>query len=237
MYFIQAIKLIGFLLVLMVIFSFASPAMAGVDPGGITVSGTGRVLAVPDVAEITIGVVTQSPMAAQAQEENSRIMRAVIQKLKEAGLNDADLKTGELSLFPEYAPLPEKEGVTRVVAYRATSSLIVIVKPVEKAGQVVDAALAAGANQVHGLRFLVSSARELELEALSLAVQDARRKAEVVAQALGVKLGAPQIVSVEVSQPWIPVYRAAQSLEQATPVLPGQVEVTGSVHITYAIIP
>lgn len=233
----QAIKLIGVFLALVFIFCFASPAMAGVDPGGITVSGTGQVLAVPDVAEITIGVVTQSPTAARAQEENSRVLRAVIQKLKEAGLNDADLKTGELSLFPEYAPSPEKGEVTRVVAYRATSSLIVTVKPVEKAGQVVDAALAAGANQVHGLRFLVSSARELELEALSLAVQDARRKAEVVAQALGVKLGPPQIVSVEVSQPWVPVYRATQSLDQATPVLPGQVEIAGSVHITYAIVP
>ncbi|MCG0277697.1 MAG: SIMPL domain-containing protein, partial [Thermanaeromonas sp.] len=185
----QASKLIVVFLVLVFILCFASPAMAGVDYSGITVSGIGKVWAVPDIAEITVGVVTRGLTASQAQEENSRIMHAVIQKLKEAGIEDVDLKTGELSLFPEYAPSPEKEEVPRIVAYRATSSLIVTVKPVQKAGQVVDAALAAGANQVHGLRFLVSSARELELEALSLAVQDARRKGEVVAQALGVKLG------------------------------------------------
>lgn len=231
-------KLISLLLALGLIFCWALPAWADeLSSQGIIVGGTGRIMAVPDMAEITVGVVTQGPTASQAQEENNRLMQAVLQKLKEIGLSEAEIKTGELSLFPEYAFGTEKEQAPRIVSYRATSSLIVTVKPVEKAGIVVDAALAGGANQVHSLRFLVSNVAEMQLKALSLAVQAARQKAEVVAQALGVQLGSPRSVVVEAGEPWIPAYRAGMGLQDAAPVLPGQVEITASVHITYSIVP
>lgn len=231
-------KILTLLLVLGFVFCWALPVWADdLSSQGIAVGGTGRIVAVPDMAEITVGVVTQGPTASQAQEENNRLMQAVLQKLKEIGLSEAEIKTGELSLFPEYAS-SEKEQTPRIVSYRATSTLIVTVKPVEKAGLVVDAALAGGANQVHSLRCLVSNTAELQLKALTLAVQAARQKAEVVAQALGVQLGPPRSVAVEAGEPWAPVYRAAaMSLQDATPVLPGQVEITASVQVTYSIVP
>lgn len=232
-------KFFKYAFALLALFCFALPAWpAEPGTGGLAVSGTGKVYAVPDMAEITVGVVTQGPTAAEAQAENNRRMQAVIQKLKEMGLSEADLHTGGLSVYPEYAPAPAKEGPPGIVAYRAANSLVVKVKPVDRAGLVVDAALAAGASQVHGLRFLAANAAALELQALGLAVQDARRKAEALAQALGVKLGTPQSVSVDVSQPWYPLYSTAKALvDEATPVLPGQVEITASVHVTYAIVP
>ncbi|WP_027718549.1 SIMPL domain-containing protein [Desulfovirgula thermocuniculi] len=233
----KANRIVGCFVSLIVLFCFALPVWAAEpDAGGIAVIGTGRVYVVPDMAEVTVGVVTQGTTAAEAQAENGRRMQAVIQKLKELGLDDADMHTGGLSVHPEYNEAPAKEEPSQIVAYRAVNSLVVKVKPVDMAGKVIDVALASGANQVQSLRLMPGDTTAPGLEALALAAQDARRKAEALARALGVKLGALQSASVDVYWPVPPVYRDARALpSESTPVLPGQIEITATVHVRYAI--
>ena len=134
---------------------------------------------------LSFGVTTQAKTAAAALSANSDDMTKVIQALKDAGVAAADLQTSSVSLSPNTS----QDG-TQIVGYTASNSVSATIKDIGKAGALIDAAVAAGANQVGGPFLSVSDTDGLYRSALKKAVVDAKAKAQALADAAGLTLGA-----------------------------------------------
>jgi hypothetical protein len=193
----------------------------------ITVSGTGSVKVTPDQAGFTFGVSTYAKTAAPALAANSTAMRKLIDALKAAGIPAGSLQTAYVSLSPVMA-----ENEQSIVGYTASNSVSVTIASISRAGEIVDAAVAAGANQVDGPNLTVADQSSLYGAALKAAVADARAKAQVLADASGLHVGA--VASVEESGDVSPVgYDAAKAVPAPTPIEPGTQEITASVTVMF----
>lgn len=203
----------------------------------ISVPGVGRVSIQPDIATLRLGVLLVRQTAAAARESAAASMTAVIDALSAAGVARKDLRTALLSLSPvtDYSP----ETGPRVTGYQAANSLAVTVRDLSSAGSLVDAALAAGATSMDGLDFSVDDPSAPEDEARKLAMADARRRAQTIADAAGVKLGnVTGVVEGERGGPVpFPALRAVAFKAEAadTPVEAGSQEIVVSVTVAYAI--
>ena len=209
------------------------PAEGGEPPSGrsITVTGTGTVKAVPDEAAFSFGVETRAPTAKQALAENASSMRRLIVALKEAGVDGDELQTESVSVWPR------TEDGGSVVEYAATNTVRATVREIGKAGGIVDAASAAGANQISGPQLSRSNQEALYREALKAAVADAREKAEALADAAGVSVGRVVRVVEGAAAPE-PVYERAAlggAADAATPIEPGKLETSASATVTFEI--
>lgn len=218
----------------------AGPAEAAQAAGGervIQASGEGVVRVRPDQATVSIGVETQAATAGQAQAENARRAQAVSERLLGLGLGREDLQTAWVGLSPVYE---YGGGASRLVGYRALNQLRVRLADPSQVGRVLDAAVAAGANQVQGVAFGLRDEAAARREALSKAVEDARARAEAMATAAGVRLG--EVVAVTEGGPPgpNPLLRMAAGVPEtagsaATPVEPGELEVRAAVTVAFAI--
>ena len=193
----------------------------------ITVSGNGAVTAVPDRASFQFGVTTRAATAKGAMAANATAAAALIAALKAAGVASADLQTTGVSLSPQ----TNQDG-TAIVAYEADNS-VGATTALANAGALVDAAVAAGADSVSGPSLSVSNTSSLYSQALVRALGDAKAKAQTIAGASGLTLGAIQ--SIEESGGAPPVPFAAKGTAASTPIEPGTQETDASVTVTYAI--
>jgi uncharacterized protein YggE len=158
------------------------PALAQVTPvATISVSGEAQVSAPPDLAQIDAGVSTEAKTAREASEANNAAMGRVLLALKSAGIEEKDFQTSRLSLQPQYAP--NRSGPNAVVGYRAANRVAVKLRDVTKVASTIDILVAAGANELGGISFMVSAASKLLDDAREQAIADARRKAEIYARA------------------------------------------------------
>jgi hypothetical protein len=216
-------------------------------PPNLSVVGHGKVAAVPDVADINIGVVSQGPTAKEALRANSEAMSTLHRVLKERGVAAKDVETTQIQVSPVYShPDPRKPGaedsVPKVVGYRVTNSVEVTVREINKLGEMLDAVVEAGANQVTGIAFRVDKPEQLLDQARKLAMADAKRKAELLAGEAGVVLGpARQILEAGAAPPrptmlggGAPQMMMARS---AAPVAAGEQELSVSIHVSYVIMP
>jgi uncharacterized protein YggE len=194
----------------------------------ITVTGNGTVTTVPNRASFAFTVDSRAANAKAALAQNANAAAAVIAALKNAGVAARDLQTGEVSLSPQQS----EDGAT-VVGYVA-SNTGAAVTAIERAGALVDAAVAAGATGVNGPTFTRSDADSLYRDALTAAVANADDKARTLASASGFTLGGVQTV-VEGSQP-TPVFASAGKAfdATATPIEPGTQTIDATVTVTYA---
>jgi uncharacterized protein YggE len=195
----------------------------------ITASGLGSVTTVPDRAHFSFGVQAQSRTASQALEAADAQLRRVVAALREAGVAQADVQTEQISLSPRTS----EDGV-QIVGYTAISSVSVRVRNLDRAGPVVDAAVGAGANQVYGPSLTRSDQDALYRNALRAAYADARAKAQALAEAAGVTLGA-MTATVEGGGS-VPMPMAAGRAEDAkATVEPGTQEIQASVSVTFSV--
>jgi len=243
----------------------AVPA-ANAPTHGVTVNGFGKANGAPDVARVTVGVEARAATAEQAiGEVNARIAQ-VIAAVKQAGVADADVRTATLSLnFERIYEQPQPVEVAPVAAlsapgkvksavsksevaaeaplvklprgfYNAGNNVELTIRNLDAAGKVVSAATGAGADQVFGIRFDVEDPAPLLVDARKKAVEDARQRAERLAQLAGVKLG-PAVSITEVdtggSGP-VPGFAMMKSAN-AAPVERGELTLTSSVQIVYAL--
>lgn len=217
----------------------AAPALAQeqarpVLPPSISVSGEASVSAPPDLAMIDAGVGSDAKTAREAAEANNAAMTKVLQALKTAGIDDKDYQTSRLSLQPQYAP--NRPGST-VTGYRASNRVTIKLHDVGKVASVIDALVAAGANDVGNIYFTVAEPSKLLDEAREKAVTDARRKAEIYARAAGVTLGQPLTISEDGTP--APMFRvktlATPMAATATPVAQGEETLSITVSVTWAI--
>ena len=233
-------------LIMLVAFARTATAQEAVsEPGQITVSGLGEVTAEPDLAVITTGVVTSAPTAREAVTANTQAMNGVLGRLKEMGIADRDLQTSDFSITPQYQHFRGQNGQPapppRIVAYEVRNTLRVRIRELESTGAILDAVVSDGANQVSGIGFSIDDPTALMQKARRRAVSDARDRAEVLADSLGVALG--RIVSVSEGQmrPPVPQPRMAR-MEMAMAADAGPVSVeageqllTATVTITWEI--
>ena len=212
----------------------AGPALAKDKPGRITITGEGRADVAPDLASITLGVSSQGATAAEALATNSSQLAKVLERLKAQGIEGRDLQTSGLNLGPrqEYA-----EGKPpKVVGYEASNMLTVRVRDLAKLGAVLDTAVGDGANTFNSLNFALAEPGPALDDARGKAVADARRKAEQIASAAGVKLGRVLEMREGSSAPEPrPMYARAVAMDAGAPVEGGEVSYSVSVTIAWEI--
>ena len=210
----------------------------------IRVSGTGEARARPDAARLTFAVETFSPTAREAGAENAEVMERVVQALLAAGVARSDIESSNYSVFPEYVP-PERDQpqVERIRGYRATNQVSLLTTELERLGDLIDVALAAGANRVDGINFELRQAEAVQAQALRNAVDRARASAETIAAALGVRLGELLDASTGVEPirpvpfPYAPPAAPMMARDAAakTPIQPGEQTVNASVTLVFSI--
>jgi len=211
------------------------PAVAGssTEPA-VTVHGTGTVTLTPDMATVVLGADAQSSSAKTAQANASALMNAVIAAVKKHGIAPADMATVNVSLGPVY---DYSNGSQKMTGYRASQSLQVKVRKLNDTGSLIDDAVSAGATQIQGVSLSVADQDAATAQARTLAVADAKQKAEALAKAAGVTLGAP-IALTETSSPMpaaVPAYAAGAAKDMSLSIVPGSFEVTVDVDVSYAI--
>ncbi len=205
-----------------------APAAAGELENGITVLGTASVTAVPDRASLWIGVESQGETAKAALAANAAEMRRVLAALRNAGATQ--LQTQWVSLSPRLA---ENGGVQ---GYSASNSVSATIKQLAQAGAVIDAAVAAGANQISGPNLSHANPEALYRQALAAAVADARTKAQGLASAANVSLGRVTAVVEGGSAPSpMPLAAKAADEAEAPPIEAGESQVTATVSVTFSI--
>ncbi|RUL87087.1 SIMPL domain-containing protein [Tautonia sociabilis] len=218
------------------------------DRSTVSVSGEGRISAAPDVADISVGVVTEAETARDALSSNNRAMASLTEQLKQKGVAAKDIQTTNINLSPKYSqPSPRPPGqpgfqesfTPRIVGYSVVNSVRVTVRDLRKLGELLDAVVTAGANQMNGISFRVERSETLLDEARKRAVAEARRKAEQLCGELGVVLGAPvQVVEGGgFIPPPQPMMARAMMAAEAVPVSPGEQELSVSVQVVFEIRP
>jgi uncharacterized protein YggE len=201
----------------------------------LSVSGTSSQLVIPDTASLSIGVITRSTTAREASDRNAAVMNAIIGALKNLGLQDNEMRTSILSLQPVYNYSRDGD-VLAITGYSASNNVEVTTKMLDKLGDIVDKSVPAGANQVSGITFMLSDEKQKQIreELIATAVDDANSRANKLAENLKVK-----IVSVKTSSisevGFLPSPAPLFAEKAATPVLPGESQVTLSVQVTYVI--
>ncbi len=214
----------------------AGPALAQAAESHITVTGNGSAEAAPDMASVSLGVVTEAATAAGAMAANSAALTEVMATLAEAGIEPRDIQSSGLTLSPAYEDTYQggPEG-PRVRGFVAQNMVTVRVRALGSLGGVLDAAVGHGANTLYGLGFGLQDPEPKLDDARREAIADARRKAELYALAAGVTLGEVVSISeqVDYGRP-MPEMRAASFAKDAgVPVAEGELNLTASVTVVY----
>jgi uncharacterized protein YggE len=208
---------------------------------GVNASGTGTAVGEPDVMVLTVGVSAQRESIAAAREAAAGAQTAVIEALKDNGVADDDIQTVQFSVYPQY-DYTKLNGQGEIVGYVVSNVVSAKVRDLDKAGDAIDAATLAGGNDavVQGVSFGIDDPTELQEKAREEAVKKARDQAEQLASNAGAKLG--KLISISESS-YYPYYdRAIPSAaggaafdESATPIQSGQLEISVTVNVLYAI--
>ena len=206
----------------------------------LTVTGRGEVMVQPDHANIVIGVVTEDRSSRAAASDNTTNTRKVENAIMHAGVLPMDIQTFNYSVQPVYSS--EKTPLAGVpapliVAYRVSNQMRVTVHNLSRIGEILDAATAAGSNTVENIAFGQKDQAPAEDEALHRAIANARRKADQIAIAAGVRIvGIDEINEGSVQRPFPILYsRASVAEATSTPILAGESTVTANVTIVYEV--
>jgi len=203
----------------------------------ISFSGEGKVYSKPDIALITLSVVTDGSTVASVQDKNTKKMNSVIDFLKKSGIEDKDIKTTNYQLYPQYNY--EYTKIPQIVGYQISQSVEVKIRNLDKVGDILEGSVSAGVNQVYSLYFKVDQDEALKSQARELAIADAKKKAAETAQQLGIKLGKLSGFTEGSSYPApYPLYKEAGGVGGggATPdIQVGENEILVNVTLTYEI--
>jgi uncharacterized protein YggE len=206
------------------------------------VTGTGEVRAAPDQATADFAVETAAGNAQEAAAANAQAMDRVIAALVRAGVPRERIETRDYNVFPDYDQRGmEQGGEPRIRGYRVMNTVGVTLDDIERVGTVIDAALAAGANRVNGVRFGLRDPQAFRQRAIDDAVRRARADGEALAAALGLSLGMVReayTADIGAVQPMMMErLQMADAAASATPINPGEQTVRATVVVIYAIGP
>lgn len=209
-------------------------------PPTLTVTGRGEASAAADAAVLRLGAVIDDKDASTAQARVNEVMQAALKVLKELNLPKMNIKTAGLSLQPVYdhQERPIANTRPRLIGYRAHNTLQIEIGDLTQVGRVIDAAVTTGANQVESLSFQLKDDQQARKRALIGAVEEARAKAEVIAETMGIRIrGVREVIEggVHVIQPRMELAQARFAPNQSTPVEPGDVKVEAAVTVHYSL--
>ncbi len=213
----------------------------------VTTSGTATVKVDPDKVTVTIGVDTDGATAEEAAQKNAELMAKVIAALKALGITDDQISTNWYSVYPTYEyrsppcieiypQPPDCAPKNEITGYRASNSLSVTLDADEDVGKVIDATVAAGANNVSGAYFFVSDERQQEIRdsLIEKAITNARSRADKAADAVDMNVSG--VKSINLNDVFFPVFYkdfAAEANGASTPILPGQQQISMTVQVTF----
>ena len=215
----------------------APQVWAAETPRQIVVSGLGQIEAAPDMATITLGVTHEHREAAQAMAAVSKAMGEMQDALSALGLEDQQLQTTRISLHPVWSNRRgNNDRAPEIVGFSASNAVSVQVLQLDRLGPVLDAVIAKGANDFNGLRFGIQDPGPLQSEARAKAVADARAKAEELAEAAGVPLGAVMTLSEQRGGRVAPMHAEMAARAAAdVPIAAGELTVSVSVDMVFEI--
>jgi len=207
---------------------------------GVWVSGEGKVTVTPDIATLNVGITAQAASVAEAQSQAAEAMNRVMTALTDNGVAKKDIQTQHFSI-EQVTRWDEEKQQEVVVGYRVTNMVTAKIREIDKTGSIIDAVAAAGGDytRINNLSFSVDDPTPYYEEARQEAMADARAKAEQLAELSGVELGKPTYISE--NTPIFPIYpyrayEAAAPAPMPTPISPGEVEISLTVQVVYAIL-
>jgi uncharacterized protein YggE len=209
---------------------------------GITVAGEGKVTGKPDLALITLGVATLRPTVGEAREAAATALTGILDSMRANGVADDDIQTSQLNIYPEYDY--SNDGNQRLRGFRVNNTVTAKLRDIDTTSDVVDDAVSAGGDEttIQSIAFTIDDPENLREQARAAAVADAKRRAETLASASGVKIGNPINISESGGfQPPLPYAEraiAADAASQAgasTPIEPGELDVIINVSVTWEI--
>jgi len=209
---------------------------------GIWVTGQGEAMAVPDIAELRLGVEARADTVAEAQTQASEAMGKVVVALKDNGVAEKDIQTQRFSIYPVTRWISEKDE-EEIIGYQVTNIVVAKLREMDKVGDIIDAVAEAGGDltRIQGISFSVDDPTPYYEEARAKAVKDAKDKALQLADLADVKLGKPTYIS-EGATYLPPVVRGLPEAEAVpmpapeTPIIPGELKITLTIQIAYAIV-
>lgn len=157
----------------------------------ITITGSAEITLEPDMCRLVVGVQSEGATGSEAQRKSDVVISAMVARLLSLGLKQADVKTVGFNLYPvyDYRPYDSKEPPKlEPIGFRSHQRLQVTVRDLAKVGAVIDECIAAGANSIEDITYGLADTSEARKQALSKAVADAKAKADVIAQAMGVRV-------------------------------------------------
>lgn len=207
----------------------------------LTISGTGKVIASPDEVTVIAGVETKSKTAKEAMDTNSKIMKDLIDAVKKFGIDEKDIATIGVNIYPDYY-YPNNGGPSQIVGYSAWNQVNIKTKEIDKAGELIAVITEAGATSISGVEFRLSEDNQANIDALNLAYDNALAKAKSLASKVGVEIVG--IYSVTESGAETPPQPVSYSMEKAVggeggvtppPVQPQNIEVISNISVSYLI--
>jgi uncharacterized protein len=194
----------------------------------ITVTGNGTVDATPDRASFDFGVTSQGSTAAAALSRNAAEARAIVSALRKAGIDSSEIQTTQVSLWPQTS-----SNGTEITGYQASNS-VHVTAALGDSGELVDAAVRAGANNVEGPSLDTADKSSLYNQALKQALGDARGKAQAIADGAGLTLGSVVRVREGATGPVpMPMFDTATAA-RSVPIEAGTQHIEASVSVTYS---
>jgi len=222
-------------LILVGILTSVSFAQTDCSLSTISVSGSGEVKSKPDIATISIGVLTKGKNANEAVSSNSISTQKLLDTLRSSGVAEKDIQTSSINVYPIYK---YNDNESTIFGYQANNQIIATIRKVSDVGRIIDSVSLTGNYTIGGISFSIDDTDPLEEEALGKAVLDAKRKADAVAKAANVAISGIKTINVDAygGIPFVKSSPVAEAgLAPSTQVLPGDVSVNASVSVQYLI--
>ena len=202
----------------------------------LSVSAQAEASRVPDVASLSAGVVTRAADANAALRANADQMARVMDAIREAGIAGKDIQTTGINVNPDYQYADNQPP--KITGYQASNNVSIKVRDVSRLGKVLDALVASGANQVNGPSFEIDEPEAVYDEARRAALEKARKRADMYAESLGLKV--KRIVSVSEGggfQPPQPMMMKAMAMDarESSPVSPGETTLSASLDVVFEL--
>lgn len=206
----------------------------------INIEGQGKVTAVPDIAQVQLGVVTDGAVVKDIQAKNTEKMNAIIKAIKDLGVDTKDIQTDNYNLNPRY---DWTDGQQKLIGYTVSQNVTVKVRNMDKVGDIVSKGGELGSNQIGGVQFVIDDPMMLQAQARDKAIEDAKQKADVLAKKLGLNIA--RVVSFSeyssgspVPRPYLMMEKAMDSsgVEAVAPTIePGTQDIVTNVTVTFEV--
>jgi uncharacterized protein len=212
------------------------------EPRTITVSAQGMIEREPEEGVVLLAVESEAEDARAAADANAGRMTQLLAALRSAGVPERNIRTISYELRPEYRrQVEQRTDPPQIAGYRAINMVQVKVDSVSAMGRIIDTAIGSGANRVANISFRLRDPHAAHIEAASIAMRNARREAEAIAEAAGERLGPPLNISTggyhaPPPAPPMPYARAEMDMAMAqTPVETGTLTVVATVNVVYQL--